>query len=246
MNRKNLLVICFLLFTAVSLKAQDSYQPGFAILNDGTRVSGLISLYEKAPWYNQRFIYLKDSATVAANPGKDVKSKKYVADDLKYYKVGDRTFTKIHYVDLENLQAKSLGSNDHMLEVLALGRIKAYRFYAYPQDVYVTFGTEDDVKKQIQNNTDDLLSHWKMLTQKDDEKKYRDAFDYDLQKLFGDTPEIWEKYKKGGYGNEPISEKKGFAAKMMNMAKKATYSHMQWESLVAAISEYNSKNTAGK
>lgn len=232
--------------TALNSKAQRNYQPGYAILNDGTRVSGLISLYDKAPWYNQRFIYIKDSATVAANPDKDVKTKKYVADDLKYYKIGDRIFTKIHYFDTENLQLKNLGSNDHMLEVLALGRINAYRFYAYPQDFYASFGSEDDIQKQIENNTNDILSHWKLLTQKDGEDKYRNAYDYDLQKLFGDTPEVWEKYKKGDYGNEPITEKKGFAARMINMAKRNAYAHMQWESLVAALKDYNSKNNIAK
>jgi hypothetical protein len=49
-------------------KAQVNYQPGFAILKDGTRVSGLINLNENAPWSNQRYIFLKDSAALASNP----------------------------------------------------------------------------------------------------------------------------------------------------------------------------------
>jgi hypothetical protein len=243
MKKINLILLFFTLLTSIQLKAQNNYQPGFAILNDGTRVGGLIALNDKAPWLNQRFIYLQDSASVAASGGKTVKPKKYVVDDLKFYKVGDRSFTRIHYVDYENLQAKSLGSNNHMLEILALGRIKAYRFYAYPQEVYASLGAGDNsVETQQKNDENEILNKWKMLSVKDKDEKYNNAFDYDLQKYFGDTPEVWEKYKRGDYGNDPISEKKGLAARMVAMAKKAAYSRIKWESLVDAIKDYNSKN----
>ncbi|WP_183566245.1 hypothetical protein [Mucilaginibacter sp. SP1R1] len=246
MKKNHLILICLCFLCVFNAKAQDNYQAGFAILNDGTRISGLISVYDTDPWFNQRFIYLKDSAAVAADPTKNVNAKKYTADELKYYKIGERTFTKIHYVDAENLQLKSLGSNDHLLEVLALGRINTYRFYPYPQDAFASLVSEEDVRQQIKRDHDNKLKSWKMLAQKGDDAKYRNVFDYDLQKYFEDTPEVLEKYQKGGYGNESISAKKGLAARMMSMAKKATYMPIQWESIVAAIKDYNQKNSAAK
>jgi hypothetical protein len=242
------LIISGLFFMAFAAKAQDKevFQPGYAILKDGTRISGLISVYDTAPWYNQRFIYVKDSAAVAAKPDGNVPSKKYVADDLKSYKAGDKTYTKVHYVDYDNLQLKSLGSNDHMLEVLAAGRINAYRFYAYPKDVYLDFGSADDVKQRIKKDKNELLSNWKMLTEKDKNGKLNDAYDYDLQKYFEDTPAVLEKYRNGAYGNEPVSTKKGLAARMISMARKKVYNHINWESLVAAFSDYNQVNAAIK
>ncbi len=242
MKKSPLILICLCLLTVFSAKAQDTYQPGFAILNDGTRISGLISVYDTDPWFNQRFIFLKDSAAVAANPNKDITAKKYTASELKYYKIGDRTFTKIHYVDLQNLQVKSLGSNDHMLEILTLGRINAYRFYPYPQEAFASLVSEEEVRQQIKRDHDNKIKNWKFLVQKDNQDKYDNIFDTNLQKYFEDTPEVLEKYKKGEYGNEPISEKKGLAARMLSMAKKATYMPMKWEGLVAAIQDYNQKN----
>jgi hypothetical protein len=241
MKKKYLILIGLFILSAFQVKAQESYQPGFAILNDGTRLSGLIAVDETNPWFNQHFIRLKDSAEVAANPNKDVKAKKYFADDLKYYKIGARTFTKIHYVDLKNLQTKSLGSNNQMMEVLALGRINTYRFYPYPQDTFASLGGTS-IDEQIKKDHDDKISHWKMLVQKDNKGKYDNIFESDLQKYFEDTPEVLEKYQKGEYGNEPISKKRGLAAKMISLAKKTTYMPLQWESIVAAISDYNQKN----
>lgn len=245
MKKNCLILISLFVLFVFNAKAQDSYQPGFAILNDGTRISGLISVYDTDPWFNQLFIYLKDSAAVATNPNKDIKAKKYNADELKYYKIGDRTFTKIHYVDLQNLQTKSLGSNNQMMEILALGRINTYRFYPYPQDTFVSLGGAT-IEEQIKKDHDDKIKHWKMLAQKGSDEKYRNVFDYDLQKYFEDTPEVLEKYQKGAYGNEPISAKKGLAARMMSMAKKAAYMPVQWESIVAAIKDYNQKNIVTK
>jgi hypothetical protein len=240
MKKSPLILICLCLLAVFSAKAQATYQPGFAILNDGTRISGLISMDPEDPWSNQHCIYLKDSAAVVAKSEKGVKEKKYNADELKYYKIGDRTFTKIHYVDLQNLQSKSLGSNYHMLEILVTGRINAYRFYPYPQDTFI--GSEESIKEQIKRDHDDKLKHWKFLVQKDNQGKYDNIFDSNLEKYFEDTPEVLEKYKKGEYGNEPISAKKGLAARMLSMAKKATYMPMKWEGLVTAIQDYNQKN----
>lgn len=246
MKKNYLILIGLFILSVLQVKAQDDYQPGFAILNDGTRVSGLISVYEKNPWFNQRFIFLKDSAQVAANPNKEVNSKKYTADELKYYKIGDRTFTKIHYVDLQNLQVKSLGSNDHMLEVLATGRINAYRFYPYPQDVFASLVSEEDVRRQIKEDHDKKLRSWKFLVQKDNEGKYDNIFESDLQKYLEDTPDVLEKYNNGEYGNEPVSKKRGLAAKMVSLAKKATYMPMKWPGIVLAINDYNQSNEKAK
>lgn len=229
----------FLLFVS-TVKAQDTFQPGYAVLEDGTRVSGLITFYSNTPWHNQRYIWVKDSAGVAANPNADVKAKKYKVDDLKFYKVGQHFFEKVHYVDLQKLQVKNLGTDDHMMEKLNAGKITAYRFYDYSSDMFA--GSKASIDEEIRKENNDLLNNWHYLAKKGSEEKYRDMFDYDLQKYFEDTPEVLQKYQAGGYGNEPVTQKKGLAAKMVAMAKKATYAHMQYEPLVAAINEYNSKN----
>lgn len=246
MTKKHL---SYTLFTLMLLsfsvcKAQLNYQPGFAILNDGTRISGLINLNEDSPWYNQRYIFLKDSAGLAANP--NVKEKKYKVDDLKSYQVGTRQFDKVHFVNMENLQLKSLGTNDHMMERLATGRINAYRFYSYPADVEVYHDTDEQIAAKEAKKKNDLIIGYKILAQKDNEDKLRNAFDYDLQKYFEDTPEVAVKYQSGGYGNQPTVAKKGLAARMVAMAKKTAFKPEEADAIVAAFAEYNQKNTGKK
>lgn len=70
MLQKFYLGICIsliLILPVTAAHAQDSYQPGYAILNDGTRLAGQIIPYSKTPWSNQRYIWMKDSAAVADN-----------------------------------------------------------------------------------------------------------------------------------------------------------------------------------
>ncbi|MDB5152400.1 MAG: hypothetical protein JWR54_1151 [Mucilaginibacter sp.] len=241
MKKTHFLAVLFLCISFSVCKAQENFQPGYAIFNDGTRLAGLIKIYDDAPWYNQRFIFLKDSAALATNP--NVRAKKYKVDDLKFYQVGSHAFDKVHYVDMENLQIKSLGTNDHMMERLAIGRINAHRFYAYPPDVYA--GTEDAVKEQEARDKNDRLNGYKILTQKDNAGKLQNAFDYDLQKYFEDTPEVLQKYQSGGYGNQPIVAKKGLAARMIAAAKKTAFKPQEADAIVAAFNDYNGKN-AGK
>ncbi len=246
MLQKTYLICCLCLalsFSSFLAKAQDSFQPGYAILSNGTRAPGLIMFFAKTPWHNQRYIWMKDSAEVAANPNKEIKAKKYNVDDLKSYKVGEHSYEKVHYLDLEKLQVKNLGTNDHMMEKLTSGKITSYRYYSYPSDMFA--GSKASIDEEIRKENNDLLNNWHFLAKKENDEKYRDVFDYDLQKYFEDTPEVLQKYQAGGYGNEPVTQKKGLAAKMMAMAKKATYSRMQYETLVAAIDDYNAKN-AGK
>ncbi len=228
--------------TLTALKAQETYYPGYAVLNDGSRVSGKISYYADAPWFNQRYILLKDSASLAESKSDNVKPKRYRVDDLKSYQTGDRKFEKVHFVDNQNLQIKSLGSNDHMLEKLSGGRIDVYRFYSYPKDFDIYYG---DYREKMAKDQKELMNGWKMLSQKDNDK-LENAFDYDLQKYFADTPEVLKKYQNGEYGNEPVSTKKGLAAKMIGLAKKAALMPMQYETLVAAFNDYNQKNPVKK
>lgn len=236
-----------LLLTALSFcicKAQQNFQPGYVILADGTRKAGLIILNDEEPWYNQRRIWMKDSAEYAANPA--VKPKKYIADDLKLFQVGPRIFDKVHYVDMENLQLKSLGSNDHMMERLSIGRINAHRYYQYPKDFDGFMGTKDEFEKWKAKKKNDLLIGFKILSQKDDEK-LENAFDYDLQKYFNDTPDVLTKYQNGGYGNEPVVKKGGgLAAKMMAMARKAAFKPQEADAIVMAFNDYNQKNPVKK
>ncbi|HVW97667.1 MAG TPA: hypothetical protein VHA56_16960 [Mucilaginibacter sp.] len=237
--RKFIFILGFcLLFTV--LKAQDAYQPGFIILNNGTRIAGSIRLNNSEPWFNQRRIWFKDSAAMAADP--NVKSKKYKADDLKFYQVGERKFEKVHYVDYENLQLKSMGSNDHMLEKLSDGRINSYCFYQYPKDFDAYYGTEEGLEQYKQKQKNDLLMGYKILAKKDNESKFHDALDYDMQKYLEDNHDVWEKYKAGGYGNQPLTKKKGLMAKMIATAKKTAFKQEEADAIVAAFNDYNAGN----
>ncbi|MDB5126896.1 hypothetical protein [Mucilaginibacter sp.] len=229
--------ICLLFLTGLStVKAQDTFLPGYVILNDGTKIGGSISLYENAPWLNQRFIWLKDSTAVA-------KPKKYKVGDIKSYQVGDRSFEKVHYVDMENIQFKTLGANDHMMERLSSGKINSFKFYSYPEEIEVYVGLSSaEVAERTQQKKGELLRGYKILSSKDDDK-LRNAFDYDLQKYFKDTPAILEKYKKGEYGNEPIV-KMGLAAKMISMARKAAFKPKEADAIVMAFNDYNNVNLA--
>ena len=109
--------ICFCMLLLCGLQAvnaQDSYQPGFVILNDGTRIAGSIILYANAPWLNQQHIFLKDSAAMAASPNGDVKPKKYKTADIKFYQVGDRKFDKVHFVESTDLHRSPICSTRPM------------------------------------------------------------------------------------------------------------------------------------
>ncbi len=233
------------LMLSFSISKAQKYQPGYAILNDGTRISGLISYYEEDPWLNQRFILLKDSVELINNS--NPKTKKYKADDLKFYKVGDRSFDKIHYVDAENLQLKSLGTNNHMMERLAQGKINANRFYSYYKDIELLPSTnEAEINEWRKQNKNELLVGYKILIAKNNETKVKNAFDVDLQKYFEDTPVVLQKYQAGGYGNEPIVVKKGLAAKMIALAKKTAFKPQEADAMVAAFNDYNEKNNPTK
>ena len=240
--RKNLLAICFgliLLFNFSILKAQDTYQPGYAILENGTRISGTIILYEDAPWLNQQFIWLKDSVALAGSPDGNVKPKKYKVANLKFYQVGERKFDKVHFVELDDLHFRTLGANDHMLERLTAGRIASYRYYSYPPDIAVYAGSSEEYEEK---KTDQLLKGYKVLARKDKEKNYKDALNDDPKDYFKDSPEVLQKYLNGEYGNEPSTAKKGLGAKMMAMARKTTFKAKEAEGIVAAFEDYNAKN----
>jgi hypothetical protein len=236
-------IAAILLLSFSVCRAQDNYQPGYIILNDGTRVGAFIALNDDAPWYNQRYIRYKDSAAFAADP--NVKSKKIKVDDMKCFQAGTRIFDKIHYVNLENLQLKSMGTNDHMMERLAMGRINAHRFYQYPQDFVVYMASDDEVAQKEAEKKNDLIKGYKILVQKDDETKLHDAFDFDLQKYFKDTPEVLEKFQSGGYGNQPIAAHMSLAQRMVSLAKKSAFKPEEADGIIAALNDYNDKN-AGK
>ncbi|MDB5147068.1 MAG: hypothetical protein JWQ57_1088, partial [Mucilaginibacter sp.] len=59
--KKKYTFLVFLLFIGISICKAQNYQPGYVILNDGTRVGGVVALNEAEPWYNQRYIRIKDS-----------------------------------------------------------------------------------------------------------------------------------------------------------------------------------------
>lgn len=84
--KKIYLLAVLLLTISLAVCKADGYQSGFVILKSGKRVGGQIKLYKNAPWKNQRFIWFKDSAAVAANP--NVSPKKIYASDMKFYQAG--------------------------------------------------------------------------------------------------------------------------------------------------------------
>jgi hypothetical protein len=229
-------------------KAQEetwSYHPGAVTFKDGTTVSGMVRIYDTMPWYNQRSIWFIDSASFAANP--NVKGKKYRADDMLMYRVGDRIFDKVHYLNTENLQLKSLGSNDHMLERLTIGSITSHRFYDYPPDISGDSGTEEKIAQDEAQRKNDLLKGYKILCIKADEKKQRNAFDIDLLKYLADVPAVQQKYQTGGYGNQPVVKHKTFGfANMVALAKQATFKPEEADAIVAAFNDYNAQITPAK
>ncbi|MCJ0741368.1 hypothetical protein [Pedobacter montanisoli] len=240
MNKKIFFLLVNICLMVTLSNAQITYERGYAILKDGTRINGLISRFDQDPWFNQRYILFKDSAEFASNP--ESKATKYKADDLQFYQLGNTSYDKIHFVDTENLQLKSLGTNDHMMERLSTGRINAHKFYSYPIDVEVFIGTAQELAEWISKNKSESLSGYKILITKDKDGKPKNAFNIDMLKYFEDTPEVSQKFKTGAYGNEPVGEKKGLAAKMISMAKKATFKPREAEAIVTAINDYNQRN----
>jgi len=245
MKKICIVLIMFIVSGLAVCKAQDDdtwvYRPGTVIFSDGTKVNGLIRIYDGMPWYNQRFIWFIDSASYAGNP--NVKGKKYRADDMQMYQVGNRIFDKVHYVNIGNLQLKSLGSNDHMLERLTVGRITSHRFYDYPADFYGDSGTEEKIQQDEEQRKNDLLTGYKILCQKDGETKLKDAFDIDMLKYLADVPAVQQKYQAGGYGNEPVVAHKGLAAKMMAMARKSAFKPEEADAIVAAFNDFNAQSS---
>src|ERR1700761_1005242 len=168
-NKKLILGVTMFLLLSVSVCKAQNYLPGYVILNDGTRISGWVKLNEAEPWLNQRYVRIKDSAAIAADP--NAKDKRIRTNDMQFYQAGDRAFDKVHYLNIENLQIKSFGTNDHMLERLAKGRINAHRFYQYPKDTEGYYGTEAEFQAHEQKEKDALIVGYKILFQKDDDTK---------------------------------------------------------------------------
>lgn len=245
--KKLCIVFLFLVCGLSVCKAQDGgpvYRPGMVILKDGTKISGMILLDDNAPWYNQRHIWFIDSAAYAANP--DARGKRYRADDMQMYRVGTRIFDKVHYVNTENLQLKSLGTNDHMMERLTVGRITSHRFYDYPADYRADSGTQEKLDRDEAQEKTDLLKGYKILCVKDDETKQQNAFDIDMLKYLADVPAVQQKYQAGGYGNQPIVAHKGLAAKMIAMAKKTAYKPEEADAIIAAFNDFNAQSAPAK
>ncbi|WP_461453175.1 hypothetical protein [Mucilaginibacter sp.] len=242
MKKLCIVLILFLGFGLSALKAQDDpyvYRPGRVTFKDGSVVSGMVRLHDDAPWYNQRYIWFIDSASYAANP--NVKGKKYRADDMQMYEVGTRIFDKVHYVNIENLQLKSLGSNDHMMERLTMGSITSHRFYDYPADASIDYGTEEKLAEDEAQRKHDLLAGYKILCTKNDETKPHNAFDMDLVKYLAEVPAVQEKYQTGGYGNQPMVAHKGLMAKMIANAKKTAFKQEEADAIIAAFNDYNAQ-----
>jgi len=231
-----LTVLLFTLFLAVC-KADD-YQPGTITLKDGQRVSGLIKLYKNAPWKNQRFIWFKDSAAYAANPG--IHAKRYFSSQMKSYQVGSHTFVRVHYIDQAYINLRTLVNNYHMLERVSNGRIVSYIYYSYPPEIF-DFGDKAGEKAEIANDGQSIK--YRILFKKDGARHFHNAYGYGLSAYFKDTPQVLQKYKNGEYGNEPTVTGASLYDRIAMLCRRTIFtSQKESKGIIAAFNDYDHIN----
>jgi len=122
---------------------------------------------------------------------------------------------------------------NYFMEVLANGRVKAYRFYEMPGPVFV--GQTGEYEKEMQR----MREEWQLLVQKDNGKLTRIHNIKELKKLLGDNDAIIAKFDNGDYGNVKTEGKKGLGKLM-----RAGINEKLKEPWVEAIKDYNSQQQA--
>jgi outer membrane protein OmpA-like peptidoglycan-associated protein len=228
-----LTVLLFSLFLAVC-KADD-YQPGYVILKDGHRVSGLIKLYKNAPWKNQRYIWFKDSAAYAANPS--IHGKKYFSSQLKSYQAGSHTYVRVHYIDQSYINLRTLVNNYHMLERVSNGRIVSYLYYSYPPEILDMGDKHGD---RVETGSDNQAMRYRIIFKKDGAKHFHNAYGYGLASYFKDTPQVLQKYNDGAYGNQPTVTDVSLYDRIAALCNRTIFtSQKETKGIIAAFNDYD-------
>jgi outer membrane protein OmpA-like peptidoglycan-associated protein len=237
-NMKKIYLLAILLL-AISLTVckADSYQSGFVILKNGKRIGGQIKLYKNAPWKNQRYIWFKDSAAVAANP--NAKPKKLYAADMKFYQAGTRQFVKVSYFDQAFIKLRNLYSNSWMLERVSNGRFVAYMFYSSPPEFFDYFFADPHGDQTEPAGNDNAMIKYRIIFKKNNAKHFVNAYSYGLAKYFKDTPQILQKYSTGAYGNQPDVDGSIFT-RMSEICNRTIFtSRAETNGIIAAFNDYN-------
>jgi outer membrane protein OmpA-like peptidoglycan-associated protein len=235
--KKIYLLAVLLLAISFTICKADGYQSGFVILKSGKRISGQIKLYKNAPWKNQRFIWLKDSAALAANP--NVSPKKIYASDMKFYQAGSRQFVKVTYVDQANIKLRNLFTNSWMLERVSNGRFVAYMYYSYPPEFFDYFFADSKGDQTEPAGNDNAMIKYRIIFKKDNAKHFVNAYSYGLASYFKDTPQILQKYSTGAYGNQPDVDGSIFT-RLSEICNRTIFtSHAETNGIIAAFNDYN-------
>jgi len=237
-NMKKIYLLAVLLLTiSLTICKADSYQPGFVILKNGKRIGGQIKLYKNAPWKNQRFIWFKDSAAVAANP--NAKPKKLYASDMKFFQAGSRQFVKVHYIDQAFLKLRNLYSNSWMLERVSNGRFAAYMFYSSPPEFFDYFFADPKGDQTEPAGNDNAMIKYRIIFKKNNAKHFVNAYSYGLASYFKDTPQILQKYSSGAYGNQPDVDGSMFT-RLSEICNRTIFtSRAETNGIIAAFNDYN-------
>ena len=237
-NMKKIYLLAVLLLTiSLTICKADSYQPGFVILKNGKRIGGQIKLYKNAPWKNQRFIWFKDSAAVAANP--NAKPKKLYASDMKFFQAGSRQFVKVHYIDQAFLKLRNLYSNSWMLERVSNGRFAAYMFYSSPPEFFDYFFADPKGDQTEPAGNDNAMIKYRIIFKKNNAKHFVNAYSYGLASYFKDTPQILQKYSTGAYGNQPDVDGSMFT-RLSEICNRTIFtSRAETNGIIAAFNDYN-------
>ena len=235
--KKFYLLALLLLTVSLTVCKADGFEQGFVILKNGKRVGGQIKLYKHAPWKNQRYIWFKDSAAVAANP--NVKPKKLYAADMKFYQAGTRQFVRVSYFDQAFIKLRNFYSNAWMLERVANGRFVAYMFYSSPPEFFDYFFADPKGDQTEPAGNDNASIKYRIIFKKNGAKHFVNAYSYNLEKYFEDTPQILQKYQNGSYGNQPDVDGSIFE-RLSEICNRTIFtSHAESTGIIAAFNDYN-------
>ena len=237
-NMKKIYLLAILLLAiSLTICKADGYQSGFVVLKNGKRIGGQIKLYKNAPWKNQRYIWFKDSAAVAANP--NAKPKKLYAADMKFYQAGTRQFVKVSYFDQAFIKLRNLYSNSWMLERVSNGRFVAYMFYSSPPEFFDYFFADPKGDQTEPAGNANAMIKYRIIFKKNNAKHFVNAYSYGLAKYFKDTPQILQKYSTGAYGNQPDVDGSIFT-RMSEICNRTIFtSRAETNGIIAAFNDYN-------
>lgn len=225
------LVVCLascMVKLSVAQEASDNQYQGTIINLDGTESQGVIEANLQYPWIIQKHILFFDASLLEQEERVKLKDKpKLDAKDLVGFRFEDKVYESHKYADLSALGPKALGTN-YFFELAVDGPIKLYKFYDSPPTVMQ--GDPEAIYAELRNNPH-------LYIKKGDEK-----IDFlstsKLEKFISDSPEVWNKYEKGEYGNklEGDGGKKSRLGKLINKAMNTPSINSY---VYEVVSEYN-------